>query len=143
MKHLILAAALLLAIPATASANARNTLQPSNVYFGRVVSGEHPSRVVTVANHTGSAKVITRFLIAGAGGQKFTLVRHKGSYTSTCRLGMKLRNRASCTIIVHVKTTVPEFWQAVIDVFYRAPLSSGAIRGGSGVWNGSVYADVI
>ena len=132
MKYLILAAALMLAAPAVASANPRNTLQPANVYFGHVVSGQHPERVVTVANHTGSAQVIRRFLIAGSGGAKFTLVAKKGAVRASCHIGMTLANKATCTIIVRVKTTVPEFWQSVIDVFYPG-----------GVWNGGVYADVI
>lgn len=137
----LIIAGTMLVTAAAVRANPRNTLQPSNVYFGRVHAGQHPERVVTVANHTGSPKVITRFLIAGSGGGKFTLVRSGLGTTATCRLGMRLRSRATCTIIVRVKTTVPEFWQAVIDVFYRAPL--GSVMGSRGVWNGAVYADVV
>jgi len=128
-----------LGLAPTASANPRNTLQPSNVYFGRVKSGTHPERVVTVANHTGSPQVIRRFLIAGAGGMKFTLVARKGATVATCHLGTLLADHASCTIIVRVKTATPEFWQSVIDVFYA---SSSTARV-AGQWNGGVYADVI
>jgi len=129
----------MLAAATAAHANPRNTLQPSNVYFGRVKSGTHPERVVTVANHTGSPQVIRRFLIAGAGGMKFTLVARKGSTVATCRVGTLLADHASCTIIVRVKTATPEFWQSVIDVFYA---SSSTARV-AGQWNGGVYADVI
>lgn len=142
----LLVTLVMLAAAGIARANPRNTLQPANVYFGHVPRGDHPSRVVTVANHTGISERITRFLVSGAGGEKFTLVRHKGSYTSTCRLGMILRNGDTCTIIVRVKTTRPEYWQSVIDVFYD-PVSSLSSASASvpvgGVWNGAVYADVV
>lgn len=129
----------MLVAAAAAHANPRNTLQPSNVYFGRVKSGTHPERVVTVANHTGSPQVIRRFLIAGAGGMKFTLVARKGSTVATCHIGTLLADHASCTIIVRVKTTTPEFWQSVIDVFYASSPTAPV----AGQWNGGVYADVV
>lgn len=132
MKYLIVAMAALLVIAPTASASPSNAMQPANVYFGQVKSGQHPERVVTVRNPTGSSVTITRFLIAGAGGKKFTLVGSDGTTQASCHVGTTLRPGGSCTIIERVKTTAPEYWQAVVSVWYAG-----------GQFNGGVYAHVV
>lgn len=142
MNHKKLVIATLVATlvaPTAAQANPRNTLQPANVYFGQVKAGTHPERVIRVANHTGSAQAIHRFLIAGSGGAKFTLVAHDGARTATCHVGTILVDGASCTIIVRVKTATPEYWQSVIMVTYGATATSAW----AGQWNGAVYAHVV
>lgn len=133
----IAVAAAVIAAPA-AQANPANTLQPSNVYFGRVVAGQHPERVVTLRNPNAHTMVLRRFLIAGAGGQKFTLVGRKGSIGATCRIGLHLTAHTSCTLIYRVKTTKPEYWQAVVSVYYTW-LGHSTLRQA----NGAVYAHVV
>ena len=126
-----------LCVAAVAQANPNNALTPSNVYFGKVVSGQHPTKLVTVRNPTGEQVFIKKFLIAGAGGQKFTLVgTDSKGHRSTCHVGNTIPAGGSCTIIERVKTTKPEYWQAVVSVWYSAD-------SGSGQFNGAVYADVV
>lgn len=129
-------AALLVAAPA-ASATPANALQPANVYFGHVVSGDHPTRTITVRNPTGHTQYIRRFDLAGAGGRKFTLTWTR----ATCRVDMRLAPRDTCTIVVRVATTKPEFWQSVVSVYYGRP--THFLRGTRGQWNGAVYAHVV
>ncbi len=128
-------AALLTAGPAQASP--ANALQPANVYFGQVVSGQHPTKTITVRNPTGRNQVIRRFDLSGAGGRKFTL-----TWThATCRAGMKLSPASTCTLVVRVATTKPEFWQTVVSVYYgRSPAFKHGTRG---QFNGAVYAHVV
>ena len=53
IRPITLAAVALLAAPAAAQASPANALQPANVYFGTVQSGDHPTAFVTVKNVTG------------------------------------------------------------------------------------------
>ena len=119
-----------------AQASAQNALQPANVYFGQVVSGDHPTRSILVTNHTGRNQYIRGFILAGSGGNKFS----NTWTTATCRVGMNLRNNESCTLTVRVVTTRVEFWQSVQSVVYGPRLLGRAPRG---QWNGGVYANVV
>lgn len=128
-------AALLTAGPAQASP--ANALQPANVYFGKVVSGTHPTRTITLRNPTGRQQIIRRFDLAGAGGRKFTLTWAH----ATCYAGLKLAAGDTCTLVVRVKTTRPEFWQTTLSVYYGRSLAFK--HGTRGQFNGSVYARVV
>lgn len=131
------AALLLLLIPASASASPANALQPANVYFGEVQSGQHPTHAITVKNVTGHNQTLRRFDLAGAGGRKFTL-----TWThATCRVGTLLHPGESCSIVVRVATSKPEYWQSTVSVYYGRPLAFK--RGTRGQFNGSVYAHVV
>lgn len=139
-RNLIVAAMLAVAVAAgapAASASPANALQPANVYFGQVVSGDHPKATVTLENVTGHKQTLRRFDLAGAGGRKFTLTWN----AATCRAGMVLQPRDTCTLTVRVATTKPEFWQTTLSVYYGRPLSFK--HGTRGQFNGSVYAHVV
>jgi len=131
-----------LCVAAVAQANPNNGITPANVYFGKVVSGQHPTRMVTVRNPKsyGMSILFRRYTVAGSGGTKFTLVGHDSTGAeATCHLGIILKPGASCTLVYRVKTTKPEWWQSVVDVWYSAT-NGGAILGQI---NGAVYAHVV
>ena len=136
-KTITLAAVALVATAGTAQASPANALQPANVYFGTVQSGDHPTTFVTVKNVTGHNQTLRRFDLAGAGGRKFTLTWNG----ATCRAGMRLAPKQTCLLKVRVATTKPEFWQTTLSVYYGRPLSFH--KGGRGQFNGSVYAHVV
>lgn len=126
-----------IAAPSAASASPANALQPANVYFGKVVSGDHPKATVTLKNVTGHQQYLRRFDLAGAGGRKFTLTwKH-----ATCYAGKLLKAGQTCTLTVRVATERPEFWQTTLSVYYGRPLHFH--RGTRGQFNGSVYAHIV
>jgi len=137
MKRIILLPLLALAFPAAAQASEANALQPANVYFGTVHSGQHPTTLVTVKNVTGHNQTLRRFDLAGAGGRKFTLTWNG----ATCSAGLKLAPKQTCLLKVRVATSKPEFWQTTLSVYYGRPLSFK--HGTRGQFNGSVYAHVV
>lgn len=136
-RTIALAALAALALPAAAQASAANALQPANVYFGTVPSGQHPTALVTVKNVTGHNQHIRRFDLAGAGGRKFTLTWNG----ATCSTNMLLAPKQTCLLKVRVATTKPEYWQTTLSVYYGR--STAFHKGGRGQFNGSVYAHVV
>lgn len=129
-------AAMLVATPASASSK-DNAIQPSPVYFGTVVSGDHPTKVLTLKDVTNHRQTLRRFDLAGAGGRKFTL-----SWNAiTCRVGMVLDPGETCTLRVRVATSRPEFWQTTLSVYYGRPLSFK--HGTRGQFNTAVYAHIV
>lgn len=135
---LLLAAVATLAVAAPASAsNKDNAIQPSPVYFGKVDSGQHPKKMLSVKNVTGHNQTLRRFDLAGAGGNKFVLTWTHAS----CRLGTLLKPGESCSLVVRVKTERPEYWQTTLSVYYGRPL---AFRHGTrGQFNTAVFAHVV
>jgi hypothetical protein len=133
----IAAVAALLAVPATAQAAPKdNAIQPSPAYFGKVEAGTHPTKTLTVTNRTSRNQYIRKFILAGAGGGKFTLTwRH-----ATCRLGMNLQPKQSCTVVVRVVTTMPEYWETNLQINYGPRLLARPKRG---QWNGFIFANVV
>jgi hypothetical protein len=132
----IMAVAVAAGAPAAAASPA-HALQPANVYFGKVTSGDHPKATVTLKNVTGHQQYLRRFDLAGAGGRKFTLTWN----AATCRAGMLLKAGETCTLTVRVATTKPEFWQTTLSVYYGRSLKFK--HGTRGQFNGSVYAHVV
>lgn len=132
-----LAAVALLAAPATASAAPKdNAIQPSPAYFGKVVAGTHPTKTLTLTNHTKRNQYIRKFILAGAGGGKFSLTWR----TATCRVGLNLQPGGHCTIVVRVTTTMPEYWETNLQVNYGPRLLARPKRG---QWNAFVFANVV
>lgn len=135
----LIVAAVVAAIAAgapAANASPANALQPANVYFGKVQSGNHPTAAVTLKNVTGRNQYIRRFDLAGAGGGKFTLTWG----AATCYAGLNLKPGDTCTVVVRVKTTRPEYWQTTLSVYYGPRIHARPARG---QFNGSVYAHVV
>jgi len=137
IRPITLAAVALLAAPAAAQASPANALQPANVYFGTVQSGDHPTAFVTVKNVTGHNQHLRRFDLAGAGGRKFTLTWNG----ATCSVNMLLAPKETCLLKVRVATEKPEYWQTTLSVYYGR--STAFHKGGRGQFNGSVYAHVV
>lgn len=123
-------------IPSAAQANPNTALQPANVYFGKVQSGQHPTAIITLRNPTSRNQYIRRFSLAGAGGNKFRLTW--GGVT--CHTMLNLLPGDSCTLRVRVATERPEFWQTTLMVVYGPRIMARPARG---QFNGSVYAHVI
>ncbi|HEY2868884.1 MAG TPA: hypothetical protein VGJ11_05215, partial [Gaiellales bacterium] len=65
--------AAVLVAAAAAYASAKNSMQPAHVYYGTVVSGDHPDRLITLHNGTGASQTIDTVDISGSGGYVFTL----------------------------------------------------------------------
>jgi hypothetical protein len=146
IKRIIIAAAALVAIalPATAARasggcpdNSCNATQPSPLYFGEVVAGTHPVKQITLTNHTDRNQYIRKFILAGAGGGKFTL---SGWPMHTCHLGMNLRRGESCTLQVRVLTTFPAWWETNLQINAGPRIMSRPKRV---VWNGVIFAHVV
>lgn len=137
IRPVLIAAAIgSLIVPAAAQASPANALQPANVYFGQVKSGTHPTAVVTLKNVTKHRQWLRRFDLAGAGGRKFSLTwKH-----ATCGI-IRLNPGQTCTLVVRVATTKPEYWQTTLSVYYGLP--SKYPHGTRGQFNGSVYAHVV
>lgn len=135
----VLLAALVAALaiaPGASAAPKDNAIQPSPVYFGAVQSGQHPTKTLTVKNVTAKKVWIHSFGLAGAGGGKFTNTWR----TATCTTGLGLRPGQTCTIVVRVKTTRPEFYTTVQEVSYGGP----HIRHKrTGQFNVTIYAHVV
>jgi hypothetical protein len=111
-----------LAVAAAAYANAKNSMQPAHVYYGTVVSGQHPDRLITLHNGTGAPQTIDTVSISGSGGYVFTLAANTpllaDSGLPRCKPGLELPARASCAIDVRVHTLRPNWFRSVLSVVY-------------------------
>lgn len=111
---------LALALAATAHANTRNSMQPAHLYFGEVVTGNHPNRLLTLHNGTGAAYTIDTVKISGAGGYVFTLAANtpllQQSGLTRCAPGVTLAPGARCAFDVRVHTTRAGWWRSVLSV---------------------------
>jgi len=137
-RTILIAAAALLATAGTAHATPKdNAIQPSPAYFGKVTAGTHPTKTLTVTNHTGRSQHIRRFILAGAGGGKFTLTWRR----ATCRVDTLLPSGASCTVVVRVATEKPEYWETNLQINYGR--STQFRHGQRGQWNAFVFANVV
>jgi hypothetical protein len=126
-----------LIIPTMAQASVRNSIQPGRTFFGQVTSGQHPNRLVTLHNGTGTYQQIAGIRVAGSGGYIFTLPNNatmiQASGLPMCRVGMGLVPGARCVLDVRVHTVRPGWWRSVLSVVY-----------GSGVFNsGQLEAHVV
>jgi nicotinamide mononucleotide (NMN) deamidase PncC len=111
-----------LAITASAGAtSAQNSIQPSKIRFGTVVSGAHPTKMATLHNGTGTSQTIGYVGIAGSGGYKFTLARG-----TTCLVGVKLAPKATCQLNVRVHTKATGWWRSVLRVTYASGWNNSA-----------------
>ena len=114
--------AAVLVVAAAAYANANNLMQPAHVYYGTVVSGQHPDRLITLHNGTGTAQTIDTVDISGSGGYVFTLVANTpllaDSGLPRCKPGLVLRDGARCAIDVRVHTLRPSWFRSVVSVVY-------------------------
>lgn len=139
LTRITLAAGALLAIaaPAAQALPKDNAIQPSPIYFGVVKSGTHPTKTATVTNHTGHAQRIRKFILAGAGGGRFTLT----SKRATCRLNLRLANGDSCTVVIRVATERVEFQETNLQINYGRSLRYP--HGQRGQWNAFVFAHVV
>lgn len=112
--------AMCLAAAASAMANARNSMQPAHVYFGHVLTGHHPNRLVTLHNGTGTAETIKTIAIGGSGGYVFTLAANTtilaDSGLPRCKDGMTLAAGARCALDVRVHTVRAGWWRSVLRV---------------------------
>jgi hypothetical protein len=109
-------AVLALALAGTAAADVKNSIQPGHVYFGTVVSGQHPVKIVRLLNRSGHTWVLKQFTISGAGGYKFTVVKMDGT---TCAVGETLKTGESCQIGVRVHTVQLGWFRAVLRAIYN------------------------
>jgi hypothetical protein len=126
-----------LATPVVAQAAPKdNAIQPSPAYFGKVAAGTHPTKTLTLTNHTKRNQYIRKFILAGAGGGKFSLTWR----AATCRVGLNLQPGGHCTIVVRVATSFPEYWETNLQVNYGPRLLSRPKRG---QWNAFVFANVV
>lgn len=110
----------MLALTASAFANAKNSLQPAHVYFGQVTAGQHPNRLVTMHNGTGAPETIKTIAIAGSGGYVFTLAANTALLTQSglprCKPGLTLAPGARCAIDVRVHTSRGGWFRSVLRV---------------------------
>ncbi|HXD69643.1 MAG TPA: hypothetical protein VN615_07260 [Gaiellales bacterium] len=126
MRHRKLIAATVVAavlvVAAAAYANTKNSMQPAHVYYGTVVSGQHPDRLITLHNGTGARQTIDTVDISGSGGYVFTLAANTqllaDSGLPRCKPGLVLPARASCSIDVRVHTLRPSWFRSVLSVVY-------------------------
>jgi hypothetical protein len=97
-------------------------MQPAHVYYGTVVSGQHPDRLITLHNGTGAPQTIDTVSISGSGGYVFTLAANTpllaDSGLPRCKPGLELPARASCAIDVRVHTLRPNWFRSVLSVVY-------------------------
>jgi len=114
--------AAVLVVAAAAYANAKNSMQPAHVYYGTVVSGQHPDRLITLHNGTGTAQTIDTVDISGSGGYVFTLVANTpllaDSGLPRCKPGLVLRDGGRCAIDVRVHTLRASWFRSVVSVVY-------------------------
>ena len=137
MKLALIASSLLLALPAAAqAAPTDNAIQPSPAYFGKVVSGTHPTMLLTVKNVTQRNQYLRSYSLAGAGGRKFTF----GGKDRTCLVLTNLKPGESCQLRVRVATTKPEFWQTTLQIMYGPRLLGRKARG---QFNSAIFAHVV
>jgi hypothetical protein len=117
---MVMVAALVFA--ATAYGDAKNSMQPAHVYFGTVVSGDHPDRLVTLHNGTGETQTIGTVGISGSGGYVFTLAANTPilarSDLPRCKPGLELPAGARCAIDVRLHTVRPGWFRSVLSVVY-------------------------
>ena len=131
---LLVAAAVAIGLAAAggALASTKNAIQPAHVYFGTVVSGDHPNTLVTLHNGTGRAHKLRVIGFAGANRYKFT----NPTRPSTCKEGMILAAGATCTIDIRVHTEKVGWWRTALSVRYR-PLKDARY------WTAEVSAHVV
>ena len=114
--------AAVLVAAAAAYASAKNSMQPAHVYYGTVVSGDHPDRLITLHNGTGASQTIDTVDISGSGGYVFTLAANTpilaDSGLPRCRPGLVLPDGARCAIDVRVHTLRPSWFRSVLSVVY-------------------------
>jgi hypothetical protein len=114
--------AAVLVAAAAAYASAKNSMQPAHVYYGTVVSGDHPDRLITLHNGTGASQTIDTVDISGSGGYVFTLAANTpilaGSGLPRCKPGLVLPDGARCAIDVRVHTLRPSWFRSVLRVVY-------------------------
>ena len=122
-RGLVIVAALIVAmltLAASAFANGNNSMQPAHVYFGRVESGQHPNKLVTLHNGTGKSETVKTIAISGSGGYVFTVAANtallQSSGLSRCKPGLVLAAGARCAIDVRLHTTRPGWWRSVLRV---------------------------
>lgn len=144
IRPLTIAAALLAAAITAPTATANgcpdntcNAIQPSPVYFGQVKAGDYPTKLLTLTNHTGRKQRIRRFILAGAGGGRFTLTWKR----ATCRIDMRLLQGESCTLVVRVTTERVDYQETNLQVNYGR--STAFRHGQRGQWNAVVFARVV
>jgi hypothetical protein len=126
MKHrksiaaTIIVAALVIAAPAYG--NVKNSMQPAHVYYGTVMSGDHPDKLVTLHNGTGATQTIDTVDISGSGGYVFTLAANTpilaNSGLPRCKPGLVLPAGARCAIDVRLHTLRPNWFRSVLSVVY-------------------------
>lgn len=108
---------------AEAVASAKNSIQPGRTFFGKVQSGTHPNRIVTLHNGTGANRRIRSISIAGSGGYVFTLASGPSQLEATglpeCRVGMILPAGSKCALDVRVHTVRVGWWRSVLQIMYR------------------------
>jgi len=106
----------------TAYGNVKNSMQPAHVYFGTVMSGDHPDRLITLHNGTGATQTIDTVNISGSGGYVFTLAANTpilaDSGLPRCKPGLVLPDGARCAIDVRVHTLRPNWFRSVLSVIY-------------------------
>ena len=125
MQRISLAATVIVAMLVFAGAaygNVKNSMQPAHVYFGTVMSGDHPDRLITLHNGTGATQTIDTVNISGSGGYVFTLAANTpilaDSGLPRCKPGLVLPDGARCAIDVRVHTLRPNWFRSVLSVIY-------------------------
>jgi hypothetical protein len=126
MKHpkslAVTAIVALLVVAAPAYGNATNSMQPAHVYYGTVVSGNHPDKLITLHNGTGATQTIDTVGISGAGGYVFTLAANTSILANSglprCKPGLVLPAGARCAIDVRLHTLRPNWFRSVLSVVY-------------------------
>jgi hypothetical protein len=128
MKHpkslatTVIVAALVVAAPAYG--NAKNSMQPAHVYYGTVVSGNHPDKLITLHNGTGATQTIDTVGISGSGGYVFTLAANTpilaDSGLPRCKPALVLPAGARCAIDVRLHTLRPNWFRSVLSVVYAS-----------------------
>lgn len=116
-------ATLAIAAPIAQAAPSDNSVQPGRTFFGQVVSGDHPNKLVTLRNGTGAAHRIGTIAIAGAGGYVFTSPANtallQASPYPRCVVGMRLAAGARCALDIRVHTVRVGWFRSVLRIVYR------------------------
>jgi hypothetical protein len=111
-----------LVVAAAAYGNAKNSMQPAHVYYGTVVSGDHPDKLVTLHNGTGATQKIDTVAVSGSGGYVFTLAANTPILAESglprCKPGLVLPAGARCAIDVRLHTLRPGWFRSVLSVVY-------------------------
>ena len=112
----------MLVFAGAAYGDVKNSMQPGHVYYGTVMSGDHPDRLITLHNGTGATQTIDTVDISGSGGYVFTLAANTpilaDSGLPRCKPGLVLPDGARCAIDVRVHTVRPNWFRSVLSVIY-------------------------